>query len=210
MTATSPLDLVSTFVVIGPQHAATPVAVTPTLFEQLDRQHEQFEGRLLVSSFAFDANWTTWEMHPGGDEIVCLLSGRATLVLDRDGREDTVELAHPGAFAIVPKGAWHTARTDVPTKMLFVTPGQGTRNRPVARRPAPSTQHRFDVFGKIMIVDRTESGWRLRVQGSDGKWGPANVVIPEFVPEHELAQYLDDVFHESATPGRPCVLRLPS
>lgn len=210
MTATSPLDLASTFVVIGPQHAATPVAVTPTLFEQLDRQHEQFEGRLLVSSFAFDANWTTWEMHPGGDEIVCLLSGRATLVLDRDGREDTVELAHPGAFAIVPKGTWHTARTDVPTQMLFVTPGQGTQNRPVGRSPAVPAQYRFDVFGTIMLVDRTDDGWRLRVQGSDGKRGPVNVVIPESVQEHELAQYLDDVFHESATPGRPSVLRLPS
>ena len=42
------------------------------------------------------------------------------------------------------------------------------------------------------------------------KWGPASVVIPESVPEHELAQYLDDVFHESATPARPCVLRRPS
>ena len=32
---------------------------------------------------------------------------------------------------VVPKGTWHTARTSVPTKMLFVTPGQGTENKPV-------------------------------------------------------------------------------
>ena len=132
MRSTAPFDLKSTFVVIGPQHAAVPVAVTPTLFEELDRQHAQFEGRLLVSSFAFDSDWTTWEMHPAGDEIVCLLSGRATLALDRDGREEIVHLADPGAFAIVPKGTWHTARTSVPTQMMFVTPGAGTQNRPVA------------------------------------------------------------------------------
>ena len=71
-------------------------------------------------------------MHPAGDEIVCLLSGRATLALDRDGREEIVHLARPGAFAIVPKGTWHTARIAVPTQMLFVTPGAGTQNRPVA------------------------------------------------------------------------------
>lgn len=132
MTSTAPLDLTSTFVVIGPQHAASPVAVTPTLFAELDRQHAQFKGRLLVSSFAFDADWTTWEMHPAGDEIVCLLSGQATLAMDRGGREEIVHLAAPGAFAIVPKGTWHTARTGVPTQMLFVTPGAGTQNRPVA------------------------------------------------------------------------------
>jgi mannose-6-phosphate isomerase-like protein (cupin superfamily) len=132
MSSTAPFDLESTFVVIGPQHAAVPVAVTPTLFEELDQQHEQFKGRLLVSSFAFAADWTTWEMHPAGDEIVCLLSGRATLVLDRGGRDEIVALAHPGAFAIVPKGTWHTARTGVPTRMLFVTPGEGTQNRPIA------------------------------------------------------------------------------
>ena len=131
MNSIAPLDLASTFVVIGPQLAAVPVTATPALFEELDRQHEQFKGRLLVSSFAFAADWTTWEMHPAGDEIVCLLTGRATLVLERDGGEEIVHLANPGAFAIVPRGTWHTARTGVPTQMLFVTPGEGTRNRPI-------------------------------------------------------------------------------
>jgi len=131
MNSIAPLDLASTFVVIGPQLAAVPVTATPALFEELDRQHEQFKGRLLVSSFAFDADWTTWERHPAGDEIVCLLSGRATLVLERDGGDEIIDLANPGAFAIVPKGTWHTARTGVPTQMLFVTPGEGTQNRPI-------------------------------------------------------------------------------
>ena len=124
-------DLASTFVVIDPNHSATPIAVTPTVFEELDRRFDQFKGRLLVSSFRFDQNWSTWEIHPAGDEIVCLLSGEATLVLDREGTEEIIHLREPGAFAIVPKGTWHTARTSVPTQMLFVTPGQGTDNRPI-------------------------------------------------------------------------------
>jgi mannose-6-phosphate isomerase-like protein (cupin superfamily) len=125
------LDLASTFVVMGPDHSATPVAVTPAIFEELDRRFDQFKGRLLVSSFTFAEDWSTWEMHAAGDEIVCLLSGAVTMVLDRNGVEDLVHLDSPGAFAIVPKGAWHTARTSVPTQMLFVTPGEGTANRPV-------------------------------------------------------------------------------
>jgi mannose-6-phosphate isomerase-like protein (cupin superfamily) len=126
-----PSDLLSTFVVIQPNQAAIPVEVTPAIFEELDARFEQFRGRWLVSSFAFDANWSTWEMHPAGDEIVCLLSGEASLVLERDGIEDAIHLRDPGSFVIVPKGTWHTARTSVPTKMLFVTPGEGTGNRPI-------------------------------------------------------------------------------
>ena len=125
------LDLASTFVVIAPDHSATPVAVTPTIFEELDRRFDQFRGRLLVSSFGFDKDWSTWEMHPAGDEIVCLIAGNVTLVLDRNGAEEVIHLRTPGAFAIVPKGTWHTARTSVPTQMLFVTPGEGTDNRPI-------------------------------------------------------------------------------
>ena len=125
-------DLASTFVVLAPDKAATPVAVTPTLFDELDRRFDGFRDHVLVSSFAFDCDWSTWERHPAGDEVVCLLSGAVTMVLDRDGAEETIELREPGSFVIVPRATWHTARTEVPTRMLFVTPGEATQNRAVA------------------------------------------------------------------------------
>jgi mannose-6-phosphate isomerase-like protein (cupin superfamily) len=131
MTDPTNLDLASTYVVFEPDHSAVPVTVSPTMFEILDQRFDHFKGRLLVSSFIFDTDWPSWEMHGAGDEIVCLLSGEATLVLDRDGVEEVTHLRDPGAFVIVPKGTWHTARTTVPTKMLFVTPGEGTQNKPV-------------------------------------------------------------------------------
>ena len=120
-------DLDSTFVVLQPDQSAALVEVTPTVFEELDRRFGGFKGRVLVSSFSFDCDWSTWERHPAGDELVCLLSGRATLVLEGLGME---ELSEPGSYVLVPKGTWHTARTTVPTRMLFVTPGEGTENRP--------------------------------------------------------------------------------
>ena len=132
MTTGTPLDLLSTFVVIEANQSAIPVAVTPAIFEELDARFDKFKGRWLVSSFTFDTNWSTWEMHPAGDEIVCLLSGEASLALDRNGVEEVIQLQQPGSFAIVPKGTWHTARTSVTTKLLFVTPGEGTDNRPIA------------------------------------------------------------------------------
>jgi mannose-6-phosphate isomerase-like protein (cupin superfamily) len=123
-------NLLSTFVVMGPDFSATGVDVTATIWEDLDRTYDQFKQHLLVARFDFEADWPSWEMHPAGDEVVVLLSGRADLILDRGGKHVVSSLADPGAFVIVPKGVWHTARTSTPTTMLFITPGQGTENRP--------------------------------------------------------------------------------
>ena len=125
------LDLDSTFVVLQPDQSTALIEVTPTLFEELDQRFDGFRGRVLVSSFSFDSDWPTWEMHPVGDEVVCLLSGRVSMVLDRGGHHEIADLVQPGAFVVVPKGTWHTARTSVRSKMLFVTPGQGTENKPI-------------------------------------------------------------------------------
>ena len=124
-------DLASTFVVLQPDRRAALIQNSPEVFEELDRRFSGFKGHVLIATFAFDADWTTWERHPAGDELVCLLSGSATLVLDRDGARETIELQKTGEYVLVPKGAWHTARTNVPTNMLFVTPGEGTENKPV-------------------------------------------------------------------------------
>ena len=127
----SALDLESTFVVIEPNQSAVAVAVTPAIFQVLERDFDHFKGRTLVSSYVFSENWSMWEMHPAGDELVCLLSGDVTLVLDRQGAMESRRLQNPGEFVIIPKGTWHTARTRVRTKMLFLTPGEGTDHRPV-------------------------------------------------------------------------------
>ena len=123
------MNLASTFVVLHPDQSVTPVEVTPAVYDELDRRFDGFKGRVLVACYSFDADWPVWERHPAGEEIVCLLSGRASLVLE--GASAPVELRDPGAFVIVPKATWHTAKTSVPTTMLFVTPGAGTENKPV-------------------------------------------------------------------------------
>ena len=88
------------------------------------------QGRLMTA-FTFSEPWATWERHPAGEEVVLLLSGAATLVIEEAGGERGVQLSSPGDCVLVPQGAWHTARTEVPTTMLFLTPGRDTEHRPV-------------------------------------------------------------------------------
>jgi quercetin dioxygenase-like cupin family protein len=51
------------------------------------------------------------------------------MLLRNEGVESRQTLSRPGAFVVVPRGAWHTARIAEATTMLFVTPGEGTENR---------------------------------------------------------------------------------
>ena len=73
---------------------------------------------------------------------------------------------------------------------------------------AMSTAPRFNVFGRIYSIERKDARWVAFLHGADGKRGPAGFVVPDFVPEDELEQYLYDLFHESATPTNGGVRRV--
>jgi hypothetical protein len=76
---------------------------------------------------------------------------------------------------------------------------------------------RFKVFGMLVGVERAPAGratgqangWDTYWLGNEGKRRPADFVVPDFVTEDELPEYLRDLFHESATPQHPDVVRLP-
>lgn len=70
---------------------------------------------------------------------------------------------------------------------------------------------RFDVYGRTLGVTRESGEWKAVYIGPDGKHRRAHdVVIPPFVEESKLTRYLADLFHESATPENPDVIRLDS
>ena len=133
MSRPGPFDLSSTFVRLRNDASVEPLPVDERFWERLVRGDlGSFHHEYLVTSHAFDADWPTWEMHPAGDEIVCLLSGAATFVLERDGERRLVALDRPASFVIVPRGTWHMARTKGPCRMLFITAGEGTQHRDVS------------------------------------------------------------------------------
>ena len=103
-------------------------ALSPAFYPELEAEFNGFAGHVLISQHHFAEDWPTWEVHPAGDEFVTLITGDITLVLWQDQQEHALRLSTPSDFVIIPRGVWHTARVQAPTTMLFVTPGEGTKN----------------------------------------------------------------------------------
>ena len=125
----SDLSIDEDFIVIRPDLGATIEKSDATLYPRLDRRYGGFRDHVLVSCHAFDEDWKSWENHPHGDEIVILLSGEVTFVLQRESGTESIRLQDEGGYLVVPSNVWHTAKTDGGAKLLCVTPGEGTRHR---------------------------------------------------------------------------------
>jgi quercetin dioxygenase-like cupin family protein len=108
---------------------ARPLPVTADFWNDL-RTGKLGSFSRMISFSAFEGAWSTWEKHPAGEEVVLLLSGEVELALELPTGESRVTLDQPGAYVLVPRDIWHTARARRPSQMLFITPGAGTRNRP--------------------------------------------------------------------------------
>ena len=120
--------LTESFAVLRPNLRVEAVDVSPGLYADLDANYAGFKGHVLIAAHDFAEDWPTWERHPAGDEIVMLLSGTVTLVLKAAAGEESVVLDTPGSYVVIPHNTWHTARVSEPSRMLFITPGEGTEN----------------------------------------------------------------------------------
>jgi mannose-6-phosphate isomerase-like protein (cupin superfamily) len=70
------------------------------------------------------------EMHPDGDEVLVLISGRIGVLLEQNGAEGAVEMT-PGQTLVVPKGVWHRVLPREPSQLIHITPGPRGEWRPL-------------------------------------------------------------------------------
>ena len=68
------------------------------------------------------------EVHPDGDEILYVISGRLRVTGDSAATEP-LELG-PGAACVVKKGEWHKVEVLEKTQLLHITPGPNGDHRP--------------------------------------------------------------------------------
>ena len=69
------------------------------------------------------------EMHPDGDELLFIISGRVRVTGDSDP-DHPLELG-PGDACIVPQGEWHRVEVLEPVELVHITPGPGGDHRPL-------------------------------------------------------------------------------
>ena len=70
------------------------------------------------------------------------------------------------------------------------------------------SEHQFNVFGRLVAIVGSQGAWTAYSLGAEGKRAPAGFIVPNFLAEEELCQYLADLFHESATPSNGDVIQI--
>ncbi len=61
--------------------------------------------------------------------------------------------------------------------------------------------HRFDVFGRLVGVEREGTRWLVwSLQGEGTRRPPHDFPIPDWADDSSLARYLADLCHEWASP----------
>lgn len=69
------------------------------------------------------------EMHPDGDEILYLISGKVRVVF-LDSEEEDIDVK-PGDGLVVPKGTWHRVDIVEPSQIVYLTPGPNNEFKPL-------------------------------------------------------------------------------
>jgi hypothetical protein len=70
-------------------------------------------------------------------------------------------------------------------------------------------RYKFNVFGKIMLVERKNQQWLLFNDAVIGiPTRIYDVVIPDDINANELAKYLDDIYHEYSSEKYSNVFKL--
>lgn len=66
----------------------------------------------------------------------------------------------------------------------------------------------FNIFGSFIAITGTAGAWNAFYLGAEGKRRPADFVVPNDIAEHELCEYLADLYHEHATPRNCTAVQL--
>ncbi|MBL8552066.1 MAG: cupin domain-containing protein [Hyphomonadaceae bacterium] len=121
-------SLESTYLALDGAGAARLLPVGPDFWERIEETAAASGTLVMVGESV--ADWSVWEMHPAGDEVLYLLSGAMEIEFDAQSGGGVRTSLAPGEALLVPKGVWHTAHVARPSKLLSITYGAGTEHRP--------------------------------------------------------------------------------
>lgn len=128
-TKATGFDLTATYVHLPDGGGGAAADCTPEFWSELASGKRRYYGR-LITAYHLAEDMGHWEMHPAGEEVLICVSGSAEAVLQRPDGDKAVALS-PGLGCIVPSGVWHRVKVLQPGIVVFITPGQGTRHKPL-------------------------------------------------------------------------------
>ena len=128
MASDAAQPLTETYLELRNDGSVGRIAVTPEFWQELMTGKRQLEGR-LVMAFEVSEDMAHWEKHPAGDEVLLLMSGAVTVILEQAGGEQRVEVSAGEAYC-VPRDTWHRIEVRQAGKIVFMTAGEGTEHRP--------------------------------------------------------------------------------
>lgn len=121
--------LTQTYLELGDDGEVTEIELTPEFWPQVMSGERRLSGRLIMAS-QMTEDMGHWEMHPAGDEILALLSGKVSVVLEQDGDDQEIDL-NAGEVFVVPRGCWHRVKVCQAGEVVFMTAGEGTLHKPI-------------------------------------------------------------------------------
>ena len=123
-TDVRPIDLADTYLHLERGAGLRVLDVDEGCWATVDQRTDLDEGRLVMAT-PVAADWTNWEMHPDGDEVILVTDGVVRVHIDPG---DPVVVRAPD-LVIMPAGTWHTMDVIEPARVVTITWGAGTQHR---------------------------------------------------------------------------------
>lgn len=108
--------------------SAAPIEADGSFWADLMSGRRVIDG-WLISILSLESEFSHWERHMDGEEIVILRDGAVEIDLEEADGVRTVALTPDSPYAIVPRRTWHFGRARVPSTLVFITPAGSTEHR---------------------------------------------------------------------------------
>lgn len=127
------IELTSTFLMLGDQASLAQVEGGASFWARLATDRTllaELNESWLVSAHPTASDWTSWERHPAGDEVIVAVGGSFTVHTEHpESRATETTGLRAGQTVVMPAGVWHTVDVDEPGEILTITAGRGTEHR---------------------------------------------------------------------------------
>ena len=98
--------------------------------QQSGRPPQRIDGFTVGAPMLTEDAPHAGEVHPDGDELLYMVSGRITVRLELPEGDRSVDVAE-GEALVVPKGTWHLVTLREPGRLVHITPGPNGDHRPL-------------------------------------------------------------------------------